>query len=41
MKQWKNKRIEARSFARNISRVGRCIGVPRWDKDELISKNSR
>jgi hypothetical protein len=41
VKQWKKNKIEACSFVCNTSRVGKCVGILRWDYNELTSKNSR
>jgi hypothetical protein len=35
------KGVGAHSLTHNISRVGRCAGIPRWDYDKLTSKSSR
>jgi hypothetical protein len=31
MKEWKKKKIGARSLTHNTSGVGGCDGAPRWD----------
>ncbi len=41
MKQHKKNIIGAHSLTHDTLGVGGCVGALRWDKDELISENSK